>query len=264
MPALLALAVAGFRRWSAYRAAAAAGAVTNSVFGLLRAAITVAAVGSAGGAIAGYTALDVATYAWLTQALIAPIAVGAWAELAERVRTGDIAVDLARPVDLQLSWLAADLGRAAFVLLPRGLPPLAVGALTTGLALPSSGWSYLLGAVSLVLAVGISFAIRFTVNLSAFWLMDVRGVLTLHVVLSNILSGFIIPVAWFPPWLGALAAATPFPSMLQAPVDVLSGRVAGVAALQVVALQCFWLVVMLGIGRLLLARATRRLVVQGG
>ncbi len=264
MPALFALAVAGFRRWSAYRAAAVAGAVTNSVFGLLRAAITVAAVGAAGGTIAGYSALDVATYTWLTQALIAPISVWVWAELADRVRTGDIAVDLARPVDLQLSWLAADLGRAAFVLLPRGLPPLAVGALTTGLALPSSGWSYLLGAVSVVLAVGISFAIRFAVNLSAFWLMDVRGVLTLQMVLSNILSGFIIPVAWFPARLGAIAAATPFPSMLQTPVDILSGRVAGVHALQVVALQCFWLVIMLAIGRLVLARATRRLVVQGG
>ena len=264
MPALFALAIAGFKRWSAYRAAAVAGAVTNSVFGLLRAAITVAAVGAAGGTIAGYSALDVATYTWLTQALIAPINVWVWGELAERVRTGDIAVDLARPVDLQLAWLAADLGRAAFVLLPRGLPPLAVGALTTGLALPSSGWSYLLGAVSVVLAVGISFAIRFAVNLSAFWLMDVRGVLTLHMVLSNILSGFIIPVAWFPSWLGAVAAATPFPSMLQTPVDILSGRVAGVAALQVVALQCFWLVVMLAIGRVVLTRATRRLVVQGG
>ena len=264
MRALFALAIVGFKRWSAYRAAAVAGAVTNSVFGLLRAAITVAAVGAAGGTIAGYSALDVATYTWLTQALIAPINVWVWGELAERVRTGDIAVDLARPVDLQLAWLAADLGRAAFVLLPRGLPPLAVGALTTGLALPSSGWSYLLGAVSVVLAVGISFAIRFAVNLSAFWLMDVRGVLTLHMVLSNILSGFIIPVAWFPSWLGAVAAATPFPSMLQTPVDILSGRVTGLAALQVVALQCFWLVVMLAIGRVVLTRATRRLVVQGG
>ena len=116
MSALFALAVAGFRRWSAHRAAAVAGAVTNSVFGLLRAAITVAAVGAAGGTIAGYSALGVATYTWLTQALIAPINVGVLGELAERVRTGDIAVDLARPVDVQLSWLATDLGRAAFVL----------------------------------------------------------------------------------------------------------------------------------------------------
>ncbi len=264
MRPLPALAVAGFRRWSAYRMATVAGALTNSVFGLLRAAITVAAVGAAGGVIAGYSAREVATYSWLTQALMTVMVLGIWDELAVRVRTGDIAVDLARPVDLQLSWLAADLGRAAFVLLPRGLPPLAVGALTTGLALAPSAWSYLLGALSVLLGVVISFAIRFAVNLSAFWLMDVRGALTLHMVVSGVLSGFIVPVAWFPPWLGTLASATPFPSMLQTPVDVLSGRVTGAAAAQVVALQALWAVATLGVGRLVLARATRRLVVQGG
>lgn len=264
MRPLTALAVAGFRRWSAYRAATVAGAVTNSVFGLLRAAITVAAVGAAGGTIAGYSALDVATYSWLAQAMIAPITLGAWKELADRVRTGDISVDLGRPVDLQLSWLAADLGRATFVLLPRALPPLAVGAVTTGLGLPTAGWSYLLGAVSVVLAVVISFGIRFVVNLSAFWLLDVRGVLTLQMVVSNVLCGFIIPVAWFPPWLGAIAAATPFPSMLQSPVDVLSGRVLGLDAAEVVAVQALWALAVLGAGRLVLSRATRRLVVQGG
>jgi ABC-2 type transport system permease protein len=41
---LTALGVAGFRRWSAYRAATWAGAVTNSVFGLIKAAIMTAAV----------------------------------------------------------------------------------------------------------------------------------------------------------------------------------------------------------------------------
>ena len=51
------------------------------------------------------------------------------------MRTGEIAVDLARPLDLQLSWWVRDLGRAAFALPTRGLAPLLVGALTIGVAL---------------------------------------------------------------------------------------------------------------------------------
>ena len=47
----------------------------------------------------------------------------------ERIRTGDIAVDLYRPADLQLWWLAGDLGRAAFHLLGRGVLPMVLGAL---------------------------------------------------------------------------------------------------------------------------------------
>ena len=45
-----------------------------------------------------------------------------------------------RPAAVQ--YLAADLGRAAFVVLPRGLPPLLVGALTFGLAMPATPLPY--------------------------------------------------------------------------------------------------------------------------
>ncbi len=54
-----------------------------------------------------------------------------------------------------------------------------------------------------------------------------RGLLTLYMVGSNVLTGLVVPVHWFPGWMAALATATPFPSMLQAPVDVISGRVTG-------------------------------------
>lgn len=262
--ALWACFVAGFRRWSAYRVATAAGAFTNTVFGLTKASITVAAIGAAGGTLAGYDARTGATYAWLTQALIGPVHVFQWNELAERVRTGDIAVDFSRPVDLQLSWWAADLGRAAYTFLPRGLPPIVVGALTFRLTGPGQVWPYLLGAVSIVLAVSISFFCRFALNLCAFWLIEIRGAVTLYMVTSGVFCGLIVPVHWFPRWLEVIANATPFPSMLQAPVDILSGRVLGAEAMATFGVQVGWLVATLVLGRMVLARATQRLVVQGG
>ncbi len=260
----LAFAAAGFARYSAYRAASVAGAFTNTVFGVVKASITTATIAAAGGALAGYDARQGATYAWLVQGLLATVALFGWSDLAQRIRTGDIAVDLGRPIDLQLSWLASDLGRAAFMLVPRGLPPLLAGLLFFDVALPGSPLPYLLAMVSLPLAVVVSFACRFAVNLVAFWLLDLRGAITLYVVASNLLAGLIVPVPWFPGWMRALARATPFPSMLQAPVDVLSGRVTGTAALTTVAVQGIWAAVTLGVGRVVLARATRKLVVQGG
>lgn len=264
MSALLAFAAAGFRRYWAYPGANVAGAFTNTVFGVVKASITVAAIAAAGGAIAGYDAKQGAAYAWLAQGLVATVALFGWSEVGERIRTGDIAVDLVRPVDLQLSWLASDLGRAAFMLLPRSLPPVVVGVIFFDVGLSPHPALYALAPVSIVLAVAVSFACRFLVNLTAFWLLDVRGVLTLYMVGSNVLSGLIVPVHWFPGWMRVIAAASPFPSMLQAPVDLLSGRVAGWSAVETVAVQVFWLVAMLGLGRVVLRRALRRLVVQGG
>lgn len=259
------LAVAGFRRQWQYKLALFAGMFTNSVFGLLRGAVMLAAIGSAG-SFGGYDAGSIGAYVWLSQALLgAVLFTDTGVELGERVRNGDIAVDFLRPVDLQLATLAGDLGRATCTLLPRGLPTLGVGVLVYGgLALPDTPWPYLLGLVSVLLGVAISSLALFATSLIGFWVVETRGLRTLHQTAGSFLAGLFVPVHLFPGWLGAVAAATPFPSVLQAPVDVLSGRVTGAAALGVVGVQLFWVAVVAAAGRLLLAAGRRKLEVQGG
>lgn len=264
MRTLLELGRAEFQRYSTYRLAALAGVFTNSVFGLIRASVLLAAVAAAGHAIGGYDRGQASSYVWLGQALLAPVAMYAWDEIAERVKTGEIAVDLARPVDLYLAWWSRDLGRALFVLPSRGLPPLLVGALLIGVSFPTRWTAYPLGLVSLFFAVSISFTMRFLVNLAAFWVLDIRGLSNLYVAVLAVFSGLFVPVHLFPGWLRTVAYASPFPAVLQYPIDVLSGRVLDGSALRVVLLQLGWWGLLLALSRLALARATRRLVVQGG
>ena len=258
------LAKAEFRRYSTYRAATLAGIFTNSVFGFIRLGVLLAAIAAAGGTLGGYGPQEASTYVWLGQAFLAPVAMYAWSDLADRVRSGEIAVDLARPLDLQLSWWVRDLGRAAFALPTRGLAPLLVGALTVGVALSETWTSYPLGLVSLLLGVSVSFLCRYGMNLVAFWTLDVKGFLNLYILVLGLLSGFYLPVHVFPGWLQAVAFASPFPAMFQAPIDVMSGRVIGPAAWQVIAGQAGWVIGLIVLTRVVLWRATRRLVVQGG
>ena len=255
---------AGFRRQSSYRLAMVAGLFTNVVFGFIRASILFAALDSAGGTLAGYDKGSISAYVWLSQGLLGAIQLNGAADVGDRVRTGDIAVDFTRPVDVQTWHLAEDLGRAASTLVPRGVPSVLVGALTVGLTLPATAWPYLLGTLSIALGVALSFYCRFAVNVLGFWLLDTRGLRTLYMVVSTFLAGLYVPVALFPPWLHTLARATPFPSILQVPIDVFSGRVTGTAAVGAVAVQCFWVAVACLAGRLLTTAGRRKLVVQGG
>lgn len=74
----------------------------------------------------GYDVADAVTYAWLGQAMIMTVAVwsgGATDDLAARIKTGDVAIDLYRPVSLLGWYLASDLGRAGYHLLTRGWRP---------------------------------------------------------------------------------------------------------------------------------------------
>ncbi|MBT2532660.1 ABC-2 family transporter protein [Arthrobacter sp. ISL-48] len=258
------LAKSSFRRNSTYRLAAFSGAFTNSVFGLIRASLLLSAISTAGGTIGGYSAVEAATYVWLGQALLAPLGLFGSAELAGRVKSGDIAVDLSRSVNLTASYWAQDVGRAAFDILPRGVPPLVIGALVTGLSLPTTAGPYVLGFVSVLAALTLSFLGFFVINLLSFWVVEIRGYWMLYLVLMNLLSGFLVPVTWFPQWMLDFARATPFPSMLQTPVDILAGRTDGALSLALVGVQLLWLAVLLAGTQLMVRYGSRKLVVQGG
>lgn len=260
-----AIAVRSFRRYSTYRVATASGTFTNTVFGFIFCGVYLT-LWEARPNLGGYDVSDALTFVWLQQAMLMPLAIFSGAtttELAERVRTGAIAVDLYRPADLMLWWLAADLGRAALQLLTRGGLPLLVGALVFDLKFPSSVLQGVAVAVAVVLGLLVSFAIRYTVALSGFWILDVRGVEHLALMLSLFFSGSVLPLVVFPGWIGEVARATPWAATLQVPLDVWLGRHPGGAA-AALAFQAAWAAVLLTAGRLLTGLATRKVVIQGG
>jgi ABC-2 type transport system permease protein len=119
-------------------------------------------------------------------------------------------------------------------------------------------------AASTVLAVVISFALRFIVNLWAFWLLDFRGALGVASMTWTFLSGFVVPLSFLPPGLRGVLQALPFAGMIQVPIDVFLGKRTGLDLLSALALQAFWALALLGLGRLVLAAGERKLVVQGG
>jgi ABC-2 type transport system permease protein len=260
----LTLVRAGFARQANYRAAMFAGLATNIVFGFVRASILIAAVHSAGTAIGGYTAATISSYVWLSQGLIGAIELSGRAEIGDRVRTGDVAIDFTRPVDVQTWHLAEDLGRSLYTLIPRGLPSVLVGALTFGLVMPATPLPYVMGVLSIVMGVTISFYGRYAINILGFWLLDTRGVRTAYLVTSTFLAGLYVPVSLFPDWLHTLAYCTPFPSILQTPINVISGQDTGSAAAADLLMQVGWVAFTCLVGQLLTGAGRRKLVIQGG
>ncbi|GGM59125.1 ABC transporter permease [Longimycelium tulufanense] len=254
------LVLAGFRRYSAYRAAMLAGLSTNVVFGLMRVGLLLAVIGERP-RVAGYDAAAAVTYVWLGQGMIATVSMWSGFHVAERVRSGDIAIDLGRPWDFQLAELAGDLGRFGYHLVTRMVPPVAFGVLFFPFRWPQrlSTWGWF--AVSLLLAVMVSFGIRYLLNLSAFWLVESRGLISIYGVASGLLAGLVIPLHFFPEGIRTILWWTPFPALMQDSLDVFVERGSPLPA---VGHQLLWAVLLLLAGRLVQRSAERKLVVQGG
>ncbi len=251
-----------FRRFSTYRAATFAGVVTNTSFAFLKASVLVAVIGA--GTVGGLDATAAVTFTFVVEGLA--IVANPFGEfgLEPRIRSGDVVIDLYRPVDVQRYWFAQEAGRAGFQVLWRGVPPFLIGALAFELTVPDDVGTWAAFVVSAALAFVVAFAMNFLVQLVAFWIVDSRGAEQLSVAVTMFFSGFIVPLTLFPEWLGSVARALPFAAILQLPGEIFLGHHRGGDLLGTLALQAGWAVALLVAGRVVLARATRRVVVQGG
>nr|WP_296072816.1 ABC-2 family transporter protein [uncultured Actinoplanes sp.] len=261
-----ALVWSGFRRFATYRQATFAGAFTNIVFGFLRCYVLLAvAAGTAGGVAGGYDPGQLATFVWVGQGLLSVVGMWGWTDLSDRIRTGDIAADLLRPVAPVTAFLAADLGRSLHAMLARFVPPLLIGVLFFPLAAPHRWQTLPLFALSVVLAIIGSFGCRFLVNATAYWLHDARGPIILWTLGSGVLAGLYFPLRLLPDGVAtALWLLTPLPGLLQTPLDVVVERDPPAMQAGLVGLQAVWAVILIALARLVQRRAEHKLVVQGG
>lgn len=243
-----------------------AGIFTNSVFGVIYSYAYLALWAQRPHA-GGYDAVDAVTYVWIGQALLMTVALwggGSTDDLGERIRSGDIAIDLYRPVGLIGWYLAADLGRAAYHFLTRGLAPMVVAAMLFEIRFPGSIVAAAAFLVSVVLAIVVSFGVRFLLASSGFWLLDTFGPRALGASLAVFFSGLMLPLAIFPGWLGTLAHALPWAAYLNTPAEIWLGQTSGWSILGALGLQVLWALALLGACALALRAATRKVVVQGG
>jgi ABC-2 type transport system permease protein len=251
-----------FRRMTAYRGATAAGAFTNTVFGFLL-AYALLAVYRHRSEVDGFDPVDAVTFTFVAQALVMTVGLFGDNELSARIRTGDVVADFYRPVDIHAWWASVAYGKAGFYVLFRGIPPFLVGALAFHLRLPAATtWPWFMASVAA--AVAVAFGVRFLLALTAFWLLDDRGPAGLGLLAGMFFSGVFVPVVFFPPWLETVARALPFPAMLQLPCEVFLGKHPGWGSAGIIAVQLAWAAALAGLGRMVLARAVRKVVVQGG
>lgn len=254
-----------------YRAAALAGFATQLWFGVIR--IMVFAAFYAGGAAGQPMSLrDAVTYTWLGQAFLAFLPWSGDPDVADMVRTGSVAYERLRPVDTYAWWYARLLAwstarvipRAALMIAAAGvLMPLA-GLGRWGLAPPPTAAAAGLFALSVVGMVALSVSIMMLINITIVATMSDRGANTLAAPVVNLLSGIVVPLAFFPDAFRTALRLQPFAGLVDIPFSIYFGGIRGTEALAAIGLQFVWAMVLILGGRFWLGRAMTRLQVQGG
>jgi ABC-2 type transport system permease protein len=257
------IAIKTFQRHLAYRAANLAGITTNTFFGAIYVYVYVALFQTRS-QVGGLDLRDTITYAVLTQSLLMVMSTFGNHDLSNTVVSGEIVTDLSRPVDFYGYWAAIDFGRAVYFILFRGFPTFFIGMLLFRPRLPQDPFAFFAFGTAILLGLAVSFAFRFIGSSLAFWTVDAVGIRHLTETIVIFFSGFAVPLNFFPAPLRWVAERLPFSSLAHLPVSAYLGTLNAAELLQALAWQLLWLLVLVALGRLLLAKMQRRLTVQGG
>ena len=270
MMGYVAIVAARFRALLQYRAAALGGLFTQTFFGLVRIMIlrTFYAASVGGAPISLDRVID---YVWLGQATLLLIPWRIDEDVAEQIRTGNVVYELTRPLDLYGVWFARSLAWRTAPVFLRMLPMFVVSMVMVPLVAP--GWelapppsiaAFVMWIACFAGAVLISAALSALINVTLMWTVTGDGVPMLVATCATMFGGLVIPLPLFPEWAKPVLYAMPFAGMLDLPARVFSGDIPVSHAPWVLAHQLVWTLLLVGLGRWLLSRGVRRLVVQGG
>src|SRR5262249_35253205 len=115
-----------------------------------------------------------------------------------------------------------------------------------------------------VLMVLLGAAVLMLANIIVAASLNERGVNAVLSPLVGVFSGSLMPLNFFPDAWRPFLHVHPLAGLVDSPSRIYLADRAGTAALQGLALQAGWTLVLIGLGRFAMERMMRRLEMQGG
>lgn len=246
-----------------YRAAAIAGVSTQVFWGIVKVMILTAFYAQAAEP-APISLVQAVTFTWIGQALLGLIPWNVDKEVETQIKSGNVAYELIRPLDLYWLWFCRSMAMRVVPTLLRSIPLFILAGLFFGLIPPLSWLAGIAFGISLVFSALLSSAITTLVIVTLFWTISGEGVLRLlpHVVI--VFSGMVVPLPLFPDWLQPFLNIQPFRCILDIPCRLYTGVIPSNEAFYYLAFQLLWGSIFVFTGRSLMKKAIKQLVIQGG
>ncbi len=249
-----------------YRAAAFAGLMTQWVFGFVMASVLYAFY-SRSAAPQPMTFSQTVTYTWLGQAMLGMLPWNIDRQIGESVRTGAVAYDLARPLDLYTHWYARAVALRTAPTLLKSIPMLLIATFLMPEPF-AMRWPGIASLLAWLLATGgallLSCAVTLLMQATLFWTVTGDGITRILPHVVTLLSGMIIPLPLFPDWLQPFLAYQPFSGLSAKPFLLFCQTLPPSAVWGVLLLQLFWTTVFVLLGRAVVRHGLRKLSVAGG
>jgi ABC-2 type transport system permease protein len=204
------------------------------------------------------------TFVWLGQALLQVIPWSVDKEIEAQVKNGNVAYELIRPVHLYGLWFVRSFALRLIPTLMRCAPIFIMGGLFLGLSAPVSWEAGFVFFFSVLLALLLSSAMTTLVLISLFWTISGEGVQRLLPHITLLFSGTLVPLPLFPSWMQSFLNLQPFRGVMDIPCRLYTGIIPVSEAFYYLGFQLAWAFFFVLLGKWLMSRAMKNVVIQGG
>ena len=180
----------------------------------------------------------------------------------EKIREGSIATDLMKPISPAFYFFSDGLGQTALHALLI-LPSLGFALLLVRIDVPAPS-ALVVFVFSFFLGYLVNFCLNFCMNCVAFWTLETFAMQLIVRWCSDLLSGQIIPLLFFPGVIARVVLALPFAAIYSTPLLIYIGKIPPNEYGSALLTQAAWLAVFAVAGAAIWQAAQRRVVVQGG
>jgi ABC-2 type transport system permease protein len=184
--------------------------------------------------------------------------------ISSAIINGDVVMDLLKPLDFQKARFAETAGVSVFEGLVSAVLTGFVIWISAGIATPATGLAWILFVVSFLLAQVLKFCIMYLFSLLCFWTTNSMGIQLARGTISNLLSGALVPLTFFPDILEKICLVLPFQGMLHTPALIYLNKMDLSASLLAILVQLLWIVGLWYAGKWMWRSAVKQVTVFGG
>lgn len=217
-----------------------------------------------GGTVSGVSQRDMITYTTISVIMGNLLTMGVQDRIARSVRSGSVALDLLKPVNIYGIYLAEDLGDCAAAFFQKAVPLLLVGTALFGFPPPASAVHFLFFLLSFAIGYLVNWFLAALLGLCAFKTLTLGPLANAKGFIMRLLSGSIFPLWFFPSGFRRVLELLPFMNIYQLPLGIYIGQYTTIEILLRTLLQVFWCGLLWLLFDFLQKKMAAAILIQGG
>lgn len=210
------------------------------------------------------TLADVITYTLINSFIIKRCFIYMSKSISDSVYSGDIEIDLIRPVSMKVMATMRSIGHNLFDLCSFSFPIMLVIIIMYGIKGPKDNRSLICAIITAVLGQIIFWLFECILGYTAFWLKTNWYLAYIEVAVMTILGGTAIPIWFYPKWLQNICNYLPFKYAGYRSIYIYLYGSSKLEFLETILIQLIWIMFFLVMEKIIWYRAVRKIEVFGG